>query len=331
MVRAIKAGELGLSKDFFEAVLRKTSVLRLITHLEGFDSRMPNQVRVLTYHLIEDGAAFEKQMDFLARNFYIASMPELISACQGHSTLPPKSVLITFDDAYRNFDECAWPILKRYSFSVSIFVPTAFPGNQERIFWWDKLEYGFSQTFMRDPLQTPIGRLPLGTDRQRTHAFKRLRKYVKTLPHHQALAFVDQICVGLNCVYFPRKVLNWDDLRRLAKEGVTIGAHTQTHPLMNRISIQAARDEVIGSMKDLQREIGIADPVFAYPDGRYTKEVVQAVKDAGFYLAFTTLRGTNDLDHADHFRMRRNNIGRRATQPILRARLLQASINLDWS
>jgi peptidoglycan/xylan/chitin deacetylase (PgdA/CDA1 family) len=318
-----------LNKGFFKAALRKTPLLRLATFLESFDSGRPNQVRVLTYHLIEDAEAFEQQMDFLARNCYVASMPELIDACQGHSALPPNSVLITFDDAYRNFEECAWPILKRFSFSASMFVPTAFPGNDERIFWWDKLEYAFSQTLKRDPLETPIGRLPLATGDQRNQAFKRLRKYVKTLPHRQALAFVDQTCEGLNCVLLPRKVLDWDDLRRLAKEGVTIGAHSQTHPLLNRISIQAARDEVVGSLKDLQREIGIMDPVFAYPGGRYTKEVVQAVKDAGFYLAFTTQRGTNDLAHADHFLMRRNNIGRRATQPILRARLLQASVKLD--
>lgn len=318
-----------MNKRFFDAALQKASFLKLTNLLESINSRRPNQIRVLTYHQIEDVPAFEQQMDFLACNYYVASMRELIDACQGHSTLPPKSVVITFDDAYRNFEECAWPILKRHCFSASMFVPTAFPGNNERIFWWDKLEYVFYQTHKRGPLQTPVGRLPLGTGDQRKHAFKRLRKYVKTLPHRQALAFVDQICEGLNCVLPPPKVLSWDDLRRLGREGVTMGAHTQTHPLMNRVSIQEARDEVIGSLKDLQREIGTTYPIFAYPDGQYTKEVVQAVKDAGFYLAFTTQRGTNDLARPDRFRMRRNNIGRQATQPILRARLLQASVNLD--
>lgn len=318
-----------MNKRLFEAVFQKASFIKLTNLLESFDSRRANQVRVLTYHQIEDDQAFEQQMDFLARNCYVASMLELIDACQGHSILPPKTVVITFDDAYRNFEECAWPILKRYSFSASMFVPTAFPGNSEKIFWWDKLEHGFYQTPKLDSLQTPVGRLPLGTGDQRKRAFKRVRKYVKTLPHRQALAFVDLIYEGLNCVAPPPKVLSWDDLRRLAREGVTIGAHTQTHPLMNRISIQEASDEVIGSMKDLQREIDIPYPIFAYPDGQFTKEVVQAVKDAGFYLAFTTQRGTNDLTNSDHFRMRRNNIGRQATQPILRARLLQASANLD--
>lgn len=318
-----------MKNEIFKAAFQKPTFLKLTSLLESFDSQRPNQVRVLTYHQIEDAHAFEQQMDFLAQNCYVASMIELIDACQGHSILPPKSVVITFDDAYRNFEECAWPILKSHSFSTSMFVPTAFPGNKERIFWWDKLEYAFYQTRNCDPLQTPVGRLPLGTGDQRKHAFKRLRKYVKSLQHSQALVFVDQICERLNCALPPPKVLSWDDLRRLAREGVTLGAHTQTHPLMNRISIQEACDEVVGSRKDLQREIGITYPIFAYPDGQYTKEVVQGVKDAGFYLAFTTQRGTNNLSNADHFRMRRNNIGRQATQPILRTRLLQASVYLD--
>jgi peptidoglycan/xylan/chitin deacetylase (PgdA/CDA1 family) len=318
-----------LNKKFFSAALQNPVLIKLTSFLENIDSRRPNQVRVLTYHVIEDAQAFKQQVDFLAQNCYVASMIELIDACQGHSILPPKSVVITFDDAYLNFDECAWPILKSHSFSASMFVPTAFPGNQERIFWWDKLEYAFYHTRNSEDLQTPVGRLPLRTNDQRTHAFKRLRKYVKSLQHRQALVFVDQICERLNCVHTPPKVLSWEDLRRLSREGVTLGAHTQTHPLMNRISTQEACDEVVGSMKDLQREIGITYPIFAYPDGQYTKEVVRGVQDAGFYLAFTTQRGTNNLSNADHFRMRRNNIGRQATQYILRTRLLQASVYLD--
>lgn len=318
-----------MNKDISKAAIQNPVLIKLISLLESIDSRRPNQVRVLTYHLIEDAQGFEQQMDFLAQNCYVTSMSELIDACQGHSILPPKSVVITFDDAYLNFKQSAWPILKSHYFSASMFVPTAFPGNRERIFWWDKLEYAFYHTKKADPLQTPVGQLPMGPVDQRKRAFKRLRKHVKSLPHRQALVFVDQICERLDCALPQPKVLSWDDLRDLAREGVTLGAHTQTHPLMNRISIQEACDEVVGSLKDLQREIGIPYPIFAYPDGQYTKEVVQSVKDAGFYLAFTTQRGTNNLSDTDHFRMRRNNIGRQATQPILRTRLLQASGYLD--
>jgi peptidoglycan/xylan/chitin deacetylase (PgdA/CDA1 family) len=124
-------------------------------------------------------------------------------------------------------------------------------------------------------------------------------------------------------------VLSWDALRRLAGEGVVLGAHTQTHPLLNRIPAVQARAEIAGSLRDLQREVGTTSDIFAYPDGQYTREVVQAVREAGVRLAFTTQRGAIDINQPDHFHLRRNNIGRQATQPVLRARLLQATIHLD--
>ena len=320
-----------MDKRIFKSIFQTIPFVKLFNFLERLDFSQPNQVRVLTYHRIEDAQAFEQQIDFLARTCYVASMPEFIDACQGHSTLPPNSVLITFDDAYRNFGECAWPILKRHSLSASVFVPTAYPGNNESIFWWDKLEQAFYQTGRRDFLHTPVGRLPLDTSDQRIKAFKRLRKYVKTLPHLQTLACVDQICQELHYVFNHPMVLSWDDLRQLAGEGVTIGAHTQTHPLLNRISLQEARDQITGSLQDLQREIGVIHPVFAYPDGQFSREIVQIVKDAGFCLAFSTRRGRNDLEHADLYRIRRNNVGRRANALILRTRLLQASLIQTFS
>ncbi len=316
-----------MNNRLVDAALKGEFFSKLSNFLESIDSHLPNKVRVLTYHVIEDAQGFEQQMDFLSRNYYVASMHELIEACQGHSTLPPKSVVITFDDGYRNFKECAWPILKRYSFSATIFVPTAFPGNNNMIFWWDKLEDAFYQTQKRDPIQVSMDQLSMDTWTKRKHALKRVKRYVKTLPHQQALTFVDQICEKLECVQSQPRVLSWDELRCLAQEGVTIGAHTQTHPLLNRISLQEAYEEVMGSLKDLQRELSITIPIFAYPDGQYDDEVIRVVSQSGFYLAFTTHRGTNVLARADHFRMKRNNIGRQATQSTLRARLLQASMD----
>lgn len=316
-------------KKLFESALQKPAFLKFVHLLESIDSRRPNLVRVLTYHQIEDAQGFAQQMEFLAKNFYVANMDELIDVSSGHSTLPPKSVVITFDDAYRSFEEYAWPILKSHSLPVTLFVPTAFPDHKEKVFWWDKLENAVTHSHQIDLLQTPFGPLPIGTVDQRTLAYKRLRQYVKSLPHEQALSFVDQVCQDLSSVFPPSKVMTWDALRRLAGEGVTLGAHTQTHPLMNRISLREACEEVIGSMKDLQREIGATSPVFAYPDGQYTQEVVQVVKDAGIQLAFTTQPGTNDMSSSDHLRMRRNNLDRRANQPMLRAKLLQATVYLD--
>jgi hypothetical protein len=83
-----------------------------------------------------------------------------------------------------------------------------------------------------------------------------------------------------------------------------------------------AREEIVGSLGDLAREAGPVSRVFAYPAGGENPEVVRVLEEEGFELGFTTERGTNDLREADWLRLRRINVGRASTLPLLRAQLL---------
>jgi peptidoglycan/xylan/chitin deacetylase (PgdA/CDA1 family) len=233
---------------------------------------------------------------------------------------------VTFDDAYCDFAEHAWPTLKRYRLPATLFVPTAYPDQPALTFWWDRLYQALHGVTGHVELDTPLGRLPLATAAQRSQAFARLRNDVKELPHAEAMALVDQICGKLGAPSPEHSVLGWDALRRLAQEGVTLGAHTRTHPLMNRISSEEARAEAVGSLQDLERRIGAVLPVFAYPSGAFNAETVRVLEREGFLLAFTTTRGLNDLRRADRLRLRRINVGRRASLEALRAQLLPWSI-----
>lgn len=316
-------------KKLFNRIFQHPQFLKLFDLAESLNGRDPNQVRVLTYHRIDDAQGFRKQVEYLAKAYRVVSIPELLDASQKQKPLPSNALLITFDDAYQNFADCAWPILKEHGFPAALFVPTAYPNHPERVFWWDQLEQGFAKTARRDVLHTPLGALPLAKREQRVHAFKLLRKYVKTLPNEEVLPLVERIRANLGVARPASQVLSWAALRRLADEGVTLGAHTRTHPRLTQVSIAEAREEILGSLQDLQRETGVQDPTFAYPDGAYSAAVVEAVRYAGFGLAFSTRRGINNLMNFDPLLVRRNDIGKMANQPVLRARLLQAMLFPD--
>ncbi|MGH7457229.1 MAG: polysaccharide deacetylase family protein, partial [bacterium] len=123
--------------------------------------------------------------------------------------------------------------------------------------------------------------------------------------------------------------LGWEELRQLAKAGVTLGAHTQTHPIMTQIAPAEIRREISGSQKALQREIGAALPIFCYPSGSHDDTVVDILKEEGFVVAFSTLDGHNDLRSADLLRLRRTNITKRTTSLIFRFRLSRLGAHLD--
>ncbi len=65
---------------------------------------------------------FAWQMAFLARQNYHTITPQELYAYYVHQKpLPPRSVLLTFDDAYRDVFDVALPILKKYNFSALVF------------------------------------------------------------------------------------------------------------------------------------------------------------------------------------------------------------------
>jgi peptidoglycan/xylan/chitin deacetylase (PgdA/CDA1 family) len=241
--------------------------------------------------------------------------------------LPRRAVLVTFDDAYQDFEQHAWPVLKRYRIPVTLFVPTAFPDHPERLFWWDRLFHALHST-VKNEIITPIGTLAIGTDMERSQANLRLKNHIKSLPNNLAIAFVEDVEGQLDIAPQANCVLSWKELRKLAQEGVTLGPHTQTHPIMNHIPPSAMQNEALDSLYDLQREIGETPPVFAYPSGFHNTEVVNAVRAAGFKLAFTTERGINILGRDDPLQLQRINVGAQTTVPILQAQLLSLSASL---
>jgi peptidoglycan/xylan/chitin deacetylase (PgdA/CDA1 family) len=305
---------------------------RLLTQLERSDQQRTNLLRVLTYHRLESPASFAAQVAYLAQHYHVVTMAEVLAAYHHGAALPPRAVLITFDDAYCDFAEQAWPLLKQHGLPVTLFVPTAFPDQPDRLFWWDRLQAALQQSTHCTRIETPIGPLPLTTPAQRRQAYKRLRAYVKSLPHVQAMAWVDECCQRVGEPAQLNDVLSWTVLRQLAQEGVTLGAHTQTHPLMNRIAPAAMYTEAVGSLRDLENKIGTAVPVFAYPSGGFNQAAVTVLEQAGFQLAFTTVRGINPIPPAHSLLLRRINVGARTTLPLLRTQLLAQSrlLNRCW-
>lgn len=317
------------------SIINTQAFERCLTLLERRQAEQPGLLRVLTYHRVDDPARgagvyprimvcpeeFERQMRHVASRYTVVSMAQALEAFRGGSALPPRALLITFDDAYVDFAEHAWPILRKHGLPVTLFVPTAFPDHPERVFWWDRLYHALAVAEGEQEVDSPVGRFVLGPRATREQAFSRLRDYIKTLPHEEAMEWVERLCETLGTPPLPASVLGWQALRDLAREGVTLGAHTRNHPILTRVSPEVIRQEAVDSLQDLEQEIGATLPIFAYPSGGANAEVVRTLKQAGFELAFLTGSGINDLRTADPLQMRRINVGQTTSLPVLRLQM----------
>ncbi len=102
------------------------------------------KILVLNYHQVNNNFTyiavpindFDAQMAYLVDNGYIAITPDaLLSALEGELDLPPKPMLITFDDGYIDNYENAFPILQKYGLRATIFVIPALVGNKGYMTW----------------------------------------------------------------------------------------------------------------------------------------------------------------------------------------------------
>ncbi len=115
------------------------------------------KVPVLMYHKISPGKKekyrisperFVSQMEYLSKKGYQTISPDdLLGFVQGGRTLPERSVLITFDDGYKDNFTYAYPTLKKYKFKATIFLVTQYIGKKngwsdgsEEILSWEEIE-----------------------------------------------------------------------------------------------------------------------------------------------------------------------------------------------
>jgi peptidoglycan/xylan/chitin deacetylase (PgdA/CDA1 family) len=102
-------------------------------------------VPVLMYHQITDHkepgdtvvplAKFAQQMEYLAsQNYDTLSMDELVAVMRGRKAMPPKPVVVTFDDGWRNV-LAAVPILDKHRFKASFWIISGMTADPQYLGW----------------------------------------------------------------------------------------------------------------------------------------------------------------------------------------------------
>lgn len=80
--------------------------------------------------------------------------------------------------------------------------------------------------------------------------------------------------------HLPRiRLMSWSDIEDASKSGVEFGAHTLSHPRLDRISPTAAELEIVGSKAMIEDRSGKRVAAFSYPYGRYSTEILGIVRN----------------------------------------------------
>lgn len=295
---------------------RNTGMLPLLGSMRNL---MRSDFRILAYHRILDGvdparfafdtelvsasaAAFRRQMQQVRRDFTPIRFAQLIEHAQSGTPLPPRTVLITFDDGYDDNYRVAFPILRELGMSAMFFVSTGHieSGLPYKYDWLVHMVLAAPQDHIELPALGERWSLPSSLHERRSVA-ARLIDRMKALDAHAQDALVEHLERTLR---MPRtfdpdcRPMRWDDLRDMQRAGMEVGSHGVYHRMLAKLPVAEMRAEVFGSKADIERELQVSADVISYPVGSrdaYGPDVEQAVQDAGYRLGCSYSTGTARL------------------------------------
>jgi peptidoglycan/xylan/chitin deacetylase (PgdA/CDA1 family) len=254
-----------------------------------------------------DAAGFDAHMALLAAEFNVLPLAE---ACErlSRGALPARAVSITFDDGYANNEEIALPILKRYGLRAAFFVSTGYSAggmmfNDTIIEALRGAPSGF-----HDLSALRLGKLEIDDLASRRTAVDRLITALKYRPVAERQRIVERLADIVHARVGTKLMMTPQQIAKLHREGMEIGAHTVTHPILSSIADDQARAEIVQSKRTLEEITGSAVTLFAYPNGKppadYDGRHVRLVREAGFAAAVSTIPGVAHRD-SDFFQLPR--------------------------
>ncbi len=292
-----------------------------LSGLLALAERFSRGLAILAYHGVTDaparpggnlrrlhipGARFEEHLRLITRRYRPVSLNEAVGTLTAGATLRPRSVVITFDDGYRNFLTAAMPRLLRFGVPATLFVLTGAPTQR---LWQDRLEVMLeasreeSISWRGSSLRPGSGGDPSALTTLRT------RLALLGPEREQALGELSALLGSTPAEPDPdRDLLSWDELRQIKAAGFEIGSHADIHEPLTERPRQRVGGELRQSREVLERELGPARYALAYPYGAHDPGAMHAAKEAAFSCGLTTEAGLNDA-RTPLFALRRMLVG----------------------
>lgn len=300
--RLKKAAKLSLSGLFYYSgaysVLKKKDPLPRILAYHSID-----KVRLKPLEIEQDAENFEKQVLFLKKNFNVISLSEFLKCMRDGRGYPRNSVLITFDDGYRDNYTNAFPVLKANGVSAAVFISTA-PIEMGEPLFFDALRYAVMSTsrHMLDLTGFGLKRylLEKSDEMRASGVIREITLKSKEMDNSRKSELTGFIYERLGLDYEELKgkrlYLSWDEIREMAGCGIEFGSHTVTHPRLSALSPEACSSELVNSKKLIEERIGRPVKTLAYPFGgkmEFNESVEKAAREAGYECAFSLCRESN--------------------------------------
>ena len=258
-----------------------------------------------------DIGLFQKQMEFLKSNYNVVCMEQVIDAVKGRQPLPEKAVLLTFDDGYIDNFTYVFPVLEKFGFQGSFFIPgKTFSTHQlldvnkihyilasadirklvadvkEEMDYYRGLEYDYPPT---DELWNQYAKDERFDGRDTVFVKRILQTVLPEKLRNRISSNLFEKYVGVSEEQLAYEIyMTSEQICTLKRHGMYIGIHGYDHYWLGNLPVEQMKEEISQSLETLDEFMDRTEWVMNYPYGNFNADVLRFIKANGACLGLTT-------------------------------------------
>ena len=297
--------------------------------------QLKNTIYIATYHYVRNikkskypnlkGLEFEefkKQINFFKKNFNILKPKQFIELLKKKKLPRKPSILLTFDDGYKDHYDYVFPYLKKNKLQACFYPPVSIV-KEKKILDVNKIQfflskeknkkkiikkisvilkkkYNFSLNKFLLENKNIINKLKSKFDDNQTLLIKSLLQ--KLLPIRKRKFVIDQLfsqIVTSNYKKFSSELyLSSENIKEMLKNGMHFGSHGYNHEWWSHLKKDKQEKEIIKSIEFL-KQMGVkkSNLSVCYPYGSFNMDTISILKKYSFKFGLTTTQ--KEIDKSD--------------------------------
>lgn len=250
---------------------------------------------ILNFHEINNSEWFERII-LLIRDHYEYKFVDLEEACKYDELLNGEKVChFTFDDGTNTFFNNAYPVLKKYNVPATVFICPSTVLSENNLWWQEVGDY--DPGILVDIISEITG-LPKNKINTITPDY-----VLKCLTLSQISKVMEEYKAKTRVEKKPHLNMDKEKIDTIIKSHlISIGGHTDNHPILKNENSAIAEKEITDSIKILEKTFGTKIKYFAYPNGIKnldfnTREYEYLEKNDISYAVTTFQKNISKNDH----------------------------------
>jgi peptidoglycan/xylan/chitin deacetylase (PgdA/CDA1 family) len=247
---------------------------------------------------------FERHMMFIKNNCNVLTIDDIVEIHKNNEKWPKNSVVVTFDDGFKNNYTTAVPILKKLNVPATFYVCSGMI-ETNKMFWVDIIEDCINLTKVKKIriLLEKNTDFELDSNDKKIFAVTEIKKFCKIVDVYTKNRVINSLKNVTKTEPKPSnaknyKMLSWDELNSINEDPLfTIGGHTLYHDIMS------AHDDEKRMFKDVELSIDLLEfnlnekiIHYSYPEGQknhYNHNVINKLKESNIVCSPSAIHGIN--------------------------------------